>query len=75
MICIFEITIAGQRVFNLATLRNMRISPHYIYAYRDNDWKEIPSSELLPGDIVSVIDGASLSLRNIKEEDKDKKII
>ena len=71
MICIFEITIAGQRIFNLATLRNMIIPPHYVYAYRDNEWKEIPSSELLPGDIVSVIDGASL--RNVKEEDKDTK--
>lgn len=67
--CIFEITIAGQRLFNLATLRNMRISPHYIFAYRDNEWVEIPSTELLPGDIVSVTDGASL--KNIKEEDKD----
>ena len=67
--CIFEITIAGQRLFNLATLRNMRISPHYVYAYRDSEWVEIPSTELLPGDIVSVTDGASL--KNIKEEDKD----
>ena len=67
--CIFEITIAGQRLFNLATLRNMRISPHYVYAYRDNEWVEIPSTELLPGDIVSVTDGASL--KNIKEDDKD----
>ena len=67
--CIFEITIAGQRLFNLATLRNMRISPHYVYTYRDNEWVEIPSTELLPGDIVSVTDGASH--KNIKEEDKD----
>ena len=67
--CIFEITIAGQRLFNLATLRNMRISPHYVYAYRDNEWVEIPSTQLLPGDIVSVTDGSSL--KNFKEEDKD----
>ena len=71
MILIFEIAIACQRIFNLATLRNMRSPPHYVYVYRDNEWNEVPSSQLFPGDIVSVIEGSSL--RNIKEEDKDSK--
>ena len=71
MILIFDIAIVCQRIFNLITLRNMRSPPHYIYVYRDNEWKEITSSELFPGDIVSVIDGSSI--RNIKEEDKDTK--
>ena len=72
MILIFEITIAFQRIFNLATLRNMRAPPHYIYVYRNNQWKEVPSSQIYPGDIVSVIEGSSL--RNIKEKDQDTKI-
>ena len=72
MILIFEITIALKRIFNLATLRNMRAPPHYIYVYRDNQWKEVPSSNLFPGDIVSIIEGSSL--RNLKEEDKDSKM-
>jgi len=72
MLCVFEVTVVGQRIFNLATLRNMRVPPHYIYVYRNNIWKKIPTNELLPGDIVSVVDGASVT--SIKEEeDKDTK--
>ena len=67
MLCVFEVTVVGQRIFNLATLRNMRVPPHYIFVYRNNIWKKIPSSELLPGDIVSVIDGSSVT--SIKEEE------
>ena len=72
MVCIFEVIIVAQRMINLAFLRNMRTPPYFIYVYRDNKWVEIPSNELLPGDIVSVIDGACVT--SIKdEEDKDKK--
>jgi magnesium-transporting ATPase (P-type) len=72
MLCVFEVTVVGQRIFNLATLRNMRVPPHYIFVYRNNIWKKIPSSELLPGDIVSVVDGSSVT--SIKEEeDQDTK--
>ena len=47
MLCVFEVTVVGQRIFNLATLRNMRVPPHYIFVYRNNIWKKIPSSQLL----------------------------
>ena len=72
MVSIFEVIIVAQRMINLAFLRNMRTPPYFIYAYRDNIWKKIPSNELLPGDIVSVIDGASVKCIKV-EEDKDKK--
>ena len=72
MLCVFEATVVSQRIFNLATLRNMRVPPHLIFVYRDNIWKKIPSSELLPGDIVSVVDGNSYE--EVKEEeDEDTK--
>ena len=72
MLCVFEATVVGQRIFNLATLRNMRVPPHYIFVYRNNLWKKITSRELLPGDIVSVVDGSSVT--SIKEEeDQDTK--
>ena len=67
MLCIFEVTVVGQRIFNLATLRNMRVPPHYIFVYRENKWKKIISSELLPGDIVSVISGDAVT--TVKEEE------
>ena len=71
MLCVFELTVVGQRIFNLTTLRNMRVPPHYLFVYRNNVWKKILSSELLPGDIVSIIDGASVM--SIKEEDEEAK--
>ena len=72
MLLFFEATVVGQRIFNLATLRNMRVPPYYIFVYRDNKWKKIPSSELIPGDIVSVLDGNNYE--SIKEpEDEDTK--
>ncbi len=73
MLCVFEVTVVGQRIFNLATLRNMRVPPHYINVYRNSQWTKIPSSELLPGDIVSVIDGASVVNINEEEDDETKK--
>ena len=72
MLCIFEVTVVGQRIFNLATLRNMRVPPHYIFVYRNKIWKKILSSELLPGDIVSVISGTSVTIVK-EEEDQDTK--
>ena len=72
MLCIFEVTVVGQRIFNLATLRNMRVPPHYIFVYRNKTWKKILSSDLLPGDIVSVISGDSVMTVK-EEEDQDTK--
>ena len=76
MVCVFEIIIVTQRIINLAFLRHMRTPPYYIYVYRENQWKNIPSNQLLPGDIVSVIDGASVVSKKEdekKDEDKDAK--
>ena len=55
MLCIFEATVVSQRIFNLATLRNMRVPLYLIFVYRNNSWKKIPSGGLLPSDIVSII--------------------
>ena len=71
MILFFQIAVTIQSLFNFAILRNMRAPPHYIYVYRDKEWIEVPSSQLYPGDIISVIEGSSL--KNIIEEDKDLK--
>ena len=70
MVCIFEIIIVAQRTLNIAFLRNMRAPSYFIYVYRNDKWKEIPSYELLPGDIVSVIDGTSI--KNIKIEENEE---
>jgi cation-transporting ATPase 13A1 len=33
----------------------MGIKPYPVYTYRCNEWKEIPSDELFPGDLISVV--------------------
>jgi len=71
MLCIFEATVVGQRIINLVTLRKMRVPPHFIYVYRENKWEKISSANLLPGDIVSVVDGTSYE--SIKEQNEDEK--
>jgi cation-transporting ATPase 13A1 len=57
MLCIFEATVVGQRIVNLITLRKMRVPPHLVYVYRNKNWQKLSSSTLLPGDIVSLLDG------------------
>jgi cation-transporting ATPase 13A1 len=69
MLCIFEATVVGQRIMNLVALRKMRNPPHYIKVYRNNTWTKISSEELIPGDIVSIIDGTNL---DAAEETKSK---
>lgn len=59
MLCLFEATVVGQRIVNLVTLRQMRVPPHQIFVYRNDAWVKIVSSELLPGDVVSVVEGSS----------------
>ena len=73
MVCAFEIIIVTHRIINLAFLRKMRTPPYYIYAYRNEQWIEILSKDLLPGDIVSVIDGASVKSLQGEEKNEEKK--
>jgi manganese-transporting P-type ATPase len=70
MLCVFETTVVWQRIMNLATLRKMRVPPHFIHVYRMNKWHKISSAELLPGDIVSVLDGSTYDA--VKEEDEEE---
>jgi len=71
MLCIFEATVVGQRIISLVTLRKMRVPPHFINVYRSDKWEKVSSAELLPGDIVSVVDGTNYE--SIVEQDEDEK--
>jgi len=77
MLCIFEATVVGQRIVSLVTLRKMRVPPHYIFVYRNNLWEKISSADLLPGDIVSVLDGGSLNTveTSLAEEEENSNLI
>jgi len=50
----FESTVVWQRQRTLNEFRAMSIKPYEIYVYRENNWKQITSDKLLPGDLVSV---------------------
>jgi cation-transporting ATPase 13A1 len=43
-----------QRVRTLTEFRTMSITPYHVQAYRDGKWQEVMSSDLVPGDLVSV---------------------
>ena len=67
----FEIIITWKRIFNSATLKNMKTPPHYVYVYRDDEWSSVSSVDIYPGDIISLTDGYSFD--NIKENDNNIK--
>ncbi|GAM22379.1 hypothetical protein SAMD00019534_055540, partial [Acytostelium subglobosum LB1] len=55
MLLMFEATVVKSRLRNLMSLREMSSKPSYpVYVYRVNTWKQIDSTEIIPGDIVSV---------------------
>ncbi|KAK5582100.1 hypothetical protein RB653_003683 [Dictyostelium firmibasis] len=60
MLLVFEATVVKSRLSNLNSLRNMSSKPTFpIYVYRLNQWKQINTTDILPGDIVSIGRGTS----------------
>jgi len=55
MLFIFESTLVFQRLRNLKEMRSMVMTPYSIYVYRKNKWIKIKTDQLLPGDLVSVV--------------------
>jgi cation-transporting ATPase 13A1 len=54
MLMFFEGMLCKQRQASLFMLRNMRRPPVDIYSLRGNQWVEISSEELVPGDVISL---------------------
>jgi manganese-transporting P-type ATPase len=54
MLVMFESTVVWQRQRTLNEFRGMNIKPYDLWVYRQNNWEEIQSDKLLPGDLVSV---------------------
>ncbi|WVQ79930.1 hypothetical protein IAT38_002031 [Cryptococcus sp. DSM 104549] len=55
MLVVFECTVVFQRVRTLTEFRTMSITPYPVQAFRDGKWVSVISSELVPGDLVSVL--------------------
>lgn len=53
-----------QRVRTLTEFRTMSITPYNVQAFRDGKWVEVISSDLVPGDLVSVCKSSFPVMRN-----------
>ncbi|KDO16101.1 hypothetical protein SPRG_18365, partial [Saprolegnia parasitica CBS 223.65] len=54
MLVLFECTVVKQRQHNLELLALMQRPPTRVYAYRMTKWQRLSSTDLVPGDLVSI---------------------
>ncbi|KAH3672003.1 hypothetical protein WICMUC_004510 [Wickerhamomyces mucosus] len=54
MLVSFEFTTVFQRRSTMSEFRTMGVKPFLIWVYRDGEWDEIETTDLLPGDLVSI---------------------
>ena len=55
MLVIFEITLVQQQKRNMAMIRQMGNQPYKISVYRQRKWIKIDTTDILPGDLCSVL--------------------
>jgi manganese-transporting P-type ATPase len=54
MILVFEATVVFQRIKSLSALRGMGNVPRPVWVHRSDRWVQVETTELLPGDIMSL---------------------
>ena len=54
MLVLFEMTVVKRRLMSLEQVRSMRVPPYDVLVYRSKRWLSVKTTELLPGDLVSL---------------------
>lgn len=54
MLVSFEMTTVFQRRSTMSEFQSMGIKPYSVYVFRNSRWDEVETTDLLPGDLVSV---------------------
>ncbi|CAB9496617.1 Probable manganese-transporting ATPase catp-8 [Seminavis robusta] len=72
MVLLFEGTVVFQRLKSLQALRGMGNPTRPVYVYREDKWTAIASTDLLPGDIISLT--RQMPKKN-KNDDKKRKTV
>lgn len=54
MLVTFESTVVWQRQRTMMEFRGMGVQPYSVNVFRENQWVEIQTDELLPGDLLSI---------------------
>lgn len=54
MLVSFEMTTVFQRRTTMSEFQSMGIKPYDVYVHRDGSWIKIPTTDLLPGDLISI---------------------
>ncbi|SPQ92942.1 unnamed protein product (mitochondrion) [Plasmodiophora brassicae] len=54
MLVLFEMSVVKRRLVSMEQVRSMRAAPYEVTVYRAGRWRTVSTSELLPGDLLSL---------------------